>query len=257
MHLKSEDIIRLELDYSTGDIPPPFNHVYKLKLSFDRNFVNTQFDLTYLHREELSEAEITNEGFTLEDDFKFVGEIPKIWEAPFKKLYSQSKWSNQKQLGDNGGIRLLAKDLHGKLVRSIPSNQNEWQYLAQEFVQAIYEVSKRESPLQIRFKSITTDHVWLYDMTVKFATRKIDLSLNGSPLSLGWEEAKDLLANIYLPDYDYEIAKASEPTKRGNYIDVGDGLWHDFSKGVHNLDDAFDAKGQIQKHFENMNKPAT
>lgn len=257
MHLKSDDIIRLELDYTTGDIPPPFNHVYKLKLSFERNFVNTQFEIQYLHREELSEAEILNEGFTLDDDYKFVGEIPKLWEIPFKKLYAQTKWSNQKQLGDEGGVKILAKDIHGKLVRSIPGNQTEWQYLAQEFIQAIYEVSKREAPLTIRYKSISSDHVWMYEMTVKFATRKIDLRLNGSPLPMEWEEAKELLSNIYLPDYDYEIAKASEPTKRGTYMDVGDGLWHDFSQGIYNLDEGFDAKSQIMNAFEKLNSLAT
>jgi hypothetical protein len=254
MHLKSDDIIRLELDYSTGDTPPPFNHVYKLKLSFEKNFVNAQFEVQYLHREELSEADIINEGFSPDDDFRFVGEIPKVWESPFKKLYAQTKWSNQKQLSDEGGIKVLAKDIHGKLVRSIPSNQLEWQYLAQEFIQAVYEISKREAPLTIRYKSISPEKVWMYELTVRFATRKIDLMQNGASVPMEWEDAKDLLSNIFLPDYDYEIAKASEPTKRGAYIDVGDGIWHDFSHGIFNLDEAYDAKGQIRNIFEKLNQ---
>ncbi|EON76091.1 hypothetical protein ADIS_3219 [Lunatimonas lonarensis] len=254
MHLKSDDIIRLELDYSTGDIPPPFNHVYKLKLSFEKTFVNAQFEIQYLHREELSEADIINEGFTPDDDFRFVGEIPKVWESPLKKLYAQTKWSNQKLLGEEGGVKVLAKDIHGKLVRSIPNNQTEWQYLAQEFIQAIYEVSKREAPLTIRYKSISPEKVWMYEMTIRFATRKIDLRLNGASVHMDWEDAKELLSNIFLPDYDYEIAKASEPTKKGTYIDVGDGLWHDFSQGIYNLDESFDAKSQIKNTFEKLNQ---
>lgn len=254
MHLKSEEIIRLELDYSTGDIPPPFSHSYKLRLSFEKSFVNTQLDITYLHREDLSEEEILSEGFTLDDNFKFVGEIPKVWEGPFRKLYSSSKWSNQRQLGEEGGMRVLAKDRHGKLVRGIPSNQNEWNYLAQECIQAVYEVSKKESPLTIRYKAIENDKSWMYEMTVKFATRKIELNINRTPVTLEWDEAKELLAHIFLPDYDYEMAKASEPTKRGIYIDVGDGLWHDFRNGVINLDDSFDAKRKIQETFEKLNQ---
>lgn len=254
MHLKSEDIVRLELEYSSGETPPPFSHVFKIKLSFEKNFVNTQFEINYTHREDLSETDIVSEGFTLDDDFRFVGEVPQVWQAPFKKLYSQSKWSNQKSLGEEGGIKVLAKDRHDKLVRGIPSNQGEWLYLAQEFIQAIYEVSKKEAPLTIRYKVIEEKKVWLYEMHVKFSIRKIDMKLNGSEIPLEWEKAKELLASIYLPDYDYAIGKASEPTMIGSYIDCGDGIWHDFRTGVFNLDDSFDAKGDIQRTFENLNQ---
>ncbi|HSI77132.1 MAG TPA: hypothetical protein VK957_14625 [Lunatimonas sp.] len=253
MHLKSEDIIRLEIDYQTGEVPPPFSHIFKLKLSFEKSFVNTQFEITYTDREELSEEEIINEGFTENDDFKFVGEIPKIWQREFLSLYSSSKWSHQKMLGPEGGIKILAKDLHGKIVRSIPLNAEEWYYLTQEYIQAIYEVSKREAPLLIRYKEVESEKVWMYELTFKFSVRKIEIRINGALQELDWESAKDLLANIFLPDYDYGVAKASEPTKRGSYIDCGDGLWHDFRTGVFNLDDSFDAKGKIQEEFKKLN----
>nr|MBI1230982.1 hypothetical protein [Cytophagales bacterium] len=253
MHLKSEDIIRLEVEYQTGEVPPPFSHFFKLKLSFEKRFVNTQFEVTYTEREDLSVEEIVNEGFTENDDFKFVGEIPKVWQQEFLSLYSRSKWSHQKMLGPEGGVKVLAKDLHGKIVRSIPLNADEWHYLTQEYIQAIYEVSKREAPLMIRYKEITSDKVWMYELTFRFAVRKIELRINGALRELEWERAKELVANIYLPDYDYEIGKASEPTKRGTYIDCGDGIWHDFRTGVFNLDESFDAKGKIQEEFEKLN----
>ncbi|WP_114750750.1 hypothetical protein [Pleomorphovibrio marinus] len=254
MHIKSEDIIRLEIEFHSGEIPAPYSHQFKIKLVFGKNFINTQFDINYLDREELSEEEILNEGFSLNDDFSFVGELPKIWEPVLKNLYSNSKWSHQKMLDDQGGIKVLAKDKHGKIVRSIALNPKEWHYYSQELIQAIYEISKKEAPLQIRYKQVTHNKTMLYELTFKFATRKFVFCCNGAEQILEWQEAKDLLACIFLPDYDYGTATSSEPTKEGNYIDCGDGFWHEFGEGLINLDEGFDAKKKIQEEFERLSQ---
>lgn len=255
MHLKSDDIIRLELDYDAGTVPPPFSHVFKLKVSFEKNFINTHFEIHYTDREELTEEEILNEGFTLDDDYSFIGEIPKVWEKPFKTLYSQSKWSNKKTLDPSGGMKILAKDVHGQITRTIPGNQEEWQYLAQEYIQAIYEINKKEAPLTIKYKVIDRDGEEIsYELTVRFSTRRIELYINGKAKEVGWEEAKPLLSYIFLPDYDYGIAKQTPPKKRGTYIDCGDGFWHEFGKGVINIDDSFDAISRIKDGFMKLNQ---
>ena len=255
MNLKSDDIIRLELEYDSGILPPPFSHTYKLRVGFDKNFVNAQFDLHYTDREEISEEEVFDEGFTLDDDYSYVGEVPKIWEQPFKTLYSQSSWSNKKTLDPPGGIKVLAKDIHGKIIRAIPSNQEAWQYLAQEFIQAIYEINKKEAPLRIQYLIIDARRQkTLYQMTMRFSTRSIDLTVNGNPKEMDWETPKELLAYIYLPDYDYGMAMDSEPTKPGTYIDSGDGFWHEFGKGIFNIDEAFDAVSKIKEEFIKLNQ---
>ncbi|WP_200974150.1 hypothetical protein [Echinicola sp. 20G] len=254
MLLKSDDIKRIEIDFESGVIPPPFSHIFKLKISFERDFINTQFTVHYTDREELSEEEIISEGFTLEDDYDFLGEVPKVWEQPFKTLYANTKWSNKRDLDEDGGIRIFAKDIHGKISRSIPTNQDEWHMLAQEFIQAIYEINQKEAPLTIRYRSIDKETVTNYVLTVKFSVRKVIVEINDQITELGWEESRKLLAFIYLPDYDYEVASDSTPKKRGQYIDCGDGLWHKFGKGVVNLDESFDAISKIHEGFENLNQ---
>src|SRR5690606_27558409 len=170
MHLKSDDIIRLEIEYDSGSIPPPFSHAFKLKIRFEKDFINTQLDLQYTDRDEVTEEEIYNEGFTLNDDCNFIGELPGVWEKPFKILYSQSKWSNKTSLEEEGGIRLLAKDIHGKISRSIPANQQEWLYLSQEYIQAIYEISKKEAPLTVRYRHVNKHgQITDYELTVRFS----------------------------------------------------------------------------------------
>lgn len=255
MHLKSDDIIRLEIEYDSGPVPPPFSHIFKLKVSFEKNFINTQFDIHYTDREDLAEEEIFNEGFTLDDDYSFIGEIPQVWEQPFKTLYSQSIWSNKKMLDGSGGIKVLAKDLHGQITRTIPNNQKEWQYLAQEYIQAIYEINKKEAPLTIKYKIIDQEGEEInYEMTVRFSTRKIDLYVNGEAKETDWEQTKPLLAYIFLPDYDYETAKEAPPTEKGTFIDCGDGFWHEFGKGIVNIDDSFDAISKIKEEFMKLNQ---
>jgi hypothetical protein len=59
---------------------------------------------------------------------------------------------------------------------------------------------------------------------------------------------------VYLAEYDYSIAKEKKPTKRGFFIDAGDGLWHEFGQGVVNIDPSYDALKKIKEEFVKLNK---
>ncbi|MBS9524724.1 hypothetical protein KI659_11955 [Litoribacter alkaliphilus] len=256
MHLKKEDITRLEIEFDSGSVPPPFSHTFKIRVGFEKGFVNTQLEITYTHREGLTEEEILDEGFTMNDDFQYKGELPKVWEEPLKELYASTRWSNKKYLGDEGGIKVLAKDLHGKIARGIPANNEDWQHMAQDFIQAVYEISNRELPLNLQYYVNTKEEGELfYDLKMKFATRKVDLEINGQKKEADFEATKHMLGFVYLPDYDYELAKEAKPTKRGHYINLGDGFWHEFGKGIFNLDDSFDAVSKIKSGFRKLNQP--
>ncbi|MEP0711424.1 MAG: hypothetical protein ABJC55_05830, partial [Algoriphagus sp.] len=61
-----------------------------------------------------------------------------------------------------------------------------------------------------------------------------------------------LLKLVFSPDYDYEVAKETPGTTRGEYIECGDGYWHELGKGVINVDSTFDAVQKIKDGFENL-----
>ncbi len=252
MHLKTEDIIRIEIDYDSGSIPPPFSHHFKLRLSFEKNFLNTSLDMHYTHREELSDEEILDEGFTLEDDHHWVGELHHAWVNPIKKCYIDSKWSNKKLEEDEGGIKVLAKDSHGKISRTVPLNQDDWKYLAQDIIQAIFETSKKEAPLIVNFIKVEKEASLDISLIMKFSNRKAIGTINGKEKELDWEKTKGLLTNVFLPDYDYDKAKEQKPTKRGIYIECGDGFWHEFGNGIYNIDSSYDAVSKIKEGFLNL-----
>jgi hypothetical protein len=251
MHLKTEDLSRLEIEYDSGVIPPPYSHIFKLKIGFGKNFLDTNLELYYTDREELSEEEIFDEGFSLNDDYQFQGEIPKVWEQPLKTLYAKSKWSNNKLDGE-GGISILAKDIHGKISRTIPLNQSDWQFFAQDYIQSIYELNKKEAPLTVNYFIQKPEQTIDISITVKFSIRKVEVVVNGKSKEMEWEKAKELLGFVFLPDYDYDQAREQKPNQPGEYIDCGDGFWHNMQKGVFNIDDSFDAVSRIKSGFRKL-----
>lgn len=252
MHLKTEDLSKLEITYDSGIIPPPFSHIFKIKVGFGKASMDTQLYLEYTHREELSEEEILDEGFTLNDDYTFQGEIPNIWATPLQTLYAKSKWTSTKLSEEEGGISLLVKDSQGKVYRTVPSNQQDWMILAQDIIQAIYEISKKEAPLKIHYLIIGEKENTSIQLQMNFSSRSVAVVVNGNKKTADWEETKKLLSNVFTPDYDYGIAKEQKPTKAGEYIECGDGFWHDVKKGLINIDKGYDAVQYIQEGFHKL-----
>jgi hypothetical protein len=251
MHLKTDDLARLEIVFESGLVPPPYSHSFKIRIIFGKFFLDTGLDLVYTDREDLSEEEILDEGFTLDDDFHFQGEIPKVWEKPLKELYSKTKWSNNK-LDEEGGISILAKDRHGQISRTVPLNQQEWQHFAQDYIQAIYEISNKEAPLKIHYIIRENKKDVEINLTVKFSIRKMEVMVNGKEKEADWDETRQLLNYVFLPDYDYASAKEKAPQHQGQFIDCGDNFWHEIGKGVINIDDSFDAVAKMKEGFENL-----
>jgi hypothetical protein len=253
MSITSSELIRLEVDFDSGIVPPPYSHTIKLKIKVEPNFLNVSYDLEYTQREELTEEEIYDEGFTLDDNYKYVGEISKNWEKPLKDLYGKSKWAVNKKSIEDGGVQLLAKDKNGQIFRSVPVNQADWQILTQEIIQAIYETNQTEAPLTIRYLSVRNNVSLLFTLTAKFSMRKIDFDVNGKKIDISWDEVKSLMSDVYLPDYDYDQAKEQQPIKNGDFIDCGDAWWHELGKGVINIDPEYDAVSKIKQFFRKYN----
>ncbi|WP_226388996.1 hypothetical protein [Penaeicola halotolerans] len=258
MHLRTDEIIRIDVDYSTGSIPPPYAFGYKLRLVFEKKFVNVSFDMTYTDREELTEEEILDEGFTLEDDFKWTGELPLIWEQELRKIYGKTNWPNNqtKAESEEPFLKIMAKDKHDKTYRAVPANKEEWEYLLQELIQAIYEVSKKEAPMHLTFLDISADKSrYQSEIKVYFSTRTALMRYTEdgktSERTIDWKELKSKLKTIFIPDYDYEQAIEADPSKAGKYISLGDGVWHILGKGAINPHEGVDVLPQVEKAFRN------
>ena len=167
-----------------------------------------------------------------------------------EELLQETRYASQ--VHGEGEITLATKEHTKTSPAKSPTNQEAWQLLAQDLIQAIYETAKKELPLQINFQVVEKEKTDRGSVTLHFSDRNVLLELNGETSQLNWEYAFQLMKLIFTPDYDYDIAKEKPGTKKGIYLDCGDGLWHELGKGVLNIDPEFDAVAQIEEHMRKL-----
>ncbi|EIM78101.1 hypothetical protein A3SI_04882 [Nitritalea halalkaliphila LW7] len=235
----------LEILFESGHVPPPYSHVYSLKLRPQDTGIAVDFALHYTHRDELSLEEIIDEGFNEDDDYTYSGTVSVVWRGPLKDLWNHTDWMEMSSFED-GGISMRIEEGEER----VPKQQEAWSFLAQEIIQAIYEQAGKEAPLFLAFLKVDKQGPVEVELQLSFAQRKAEAMVNGQLVSLSWEKTKKLLTDVYLPDYDYEHVATKKPTKRGNYIDLGDGNWFELGKTVQNIDSSYDAIAGIRKGFE-------
>jgi hypothetical protein len=250
MNTNSNTLTGLVIEYDSGLVPAPHSHVFRLQLDLDSNPFQVSLDMHYTDREDLTEDEIYDEGFTLNDDYTFKGEIDTVWSGVFFKAYQAAKWSG-KSLTE-AGITLTPIEA-GKMGKvKVPADQEAWLILAQDLIQAIYETNKKELPLTIKYRLVENDSAKDCSITVKFSNREVLFTEGSETRNLNWDYTIQLMKVIFMPDYNYDIAKEEPGNKRGGYINCGDGYWHELGKGVQNMDDSFDAVGKIRSGFEDL-----
>ena len=240
----------LVLEYDSGILPPPYSHVFRLALDWSAGVLTTQLDLHYIDREELTEQEIFDEGFSLNDDYHFQGKLVPVWIKPVQHLLEDSRWT--KKAMDEGGITLSTIEQGENQGVKIPSNQEQWQLMAQDLIQAIYETEKKEAPLTIHYRKVDREEIKEISLTLHFSTREALVQREKGKATLVWEEAIELLKLVFMPDYQYDLAKEVPGTKRGSFIDCGDGYWHELGKGVVNSHASFDAVGKIRAGLDRL-----
>ncbi|MDF2158301.1 hypothetical protein [Algoriphagus sp. CAU 1675] len=245
-----EKIDGIVLEYDSGIIPPPYSHVFRLSLDWGAGSLKAKLDLHYTDREELSEEEILDEGFTVNDDYSYQGSLNNIWIDPILELFQKTKWSNN--MLEEGGIMVGTKTGKSSSELKAPSNQEEWQLMAQDLIQAIYETTKKEAPLQVKYRRITHEDSVDCSLTVHFSNREVSFVQGDKTRKINWEFAIQLMKLVFTPDYHYELAKEEPGKKRGAYIDCGDGYWHELGKGVVNIDPSFDAVSRIRSTFDEL-----
>lgn len=239
----------LILEYDSGIVPPPYSHVFRLALDWANGNLKADLVLHYTEREDLSEEEIFDEGFTPNDDYTYKGGLNSVWIKPLLQLYERTRWTS-KDIED-GGITVTAVEKDKDEGVKIPSNQEEWQLMAQDLIQAIYETVKKEAPLKIDYRQVLEEAVDC-SLTVHFSNREVIYEKGGNSRNVNWEYAIQLMKLVFTPDYHYELAKETAGTKRGCYINCGDGFWHELGKGVVNIDPTFDAVSKIRSGFADL-----
>lgn len=236
--MQTNNINQIQIKFETADmIPPPFSHQVILNLDFQTDSINTTLDISYTYRDELTDEEILEEGFTGDEDLAWAGELSKVWENPILDLLTKtSEKPNQKALGEEQNFFELS--INGKAWGN-PPNQEAWEYLLQELMQASFETYGKEMPFKLIFKKIEQNKSSSqFDLILHYTTRTVEaysqIGEDKRKRSLVWEEATDLIGHVFIGEFIPEKASKNEPKNVGKFLSVGDGLWYECTKSLKN-----------------------
>ncbi len=253
-------IQKFEIRFETASaVPPPYAHFYQVQASFNHDQLRIDYQLRYLDRDDLSEEEIIGEGFTTNDDVSWQGTLPAVWATEMRQLLEKTKLIDRPADEVEAFFELVLVPENGQSQQGEPINRVQWEYTAQELIQAIYETTSREMPLELQYKRISPQGDFRrLSLTLRFSTRRVEITqetpAGKTQREVAWDQLKDLLRTMYMPDYYPENALAKEPGKPGVFIENGEGVWYEFEVSVRNPSRKRDVLGEIQQAFEELFK---
>ncbi len=222
------------LKYQTAEnIPAPFAHAIEINGSFDQD-LELSFELTYLDRDDLTEGELFDEGFTSNDDFTWKGTLPKVWSDV---VFGSLKSANElyiKSLEPHQDFWQV--DFEGKTF--YPKNTDAFKYLIEELQQAVYEKAGREASLKLTYlKNQSSENIEVF-VSASFIERKLQLVrtniTDGSSETkvLVWDELNYILKNTFSGEFEAEFAHSKKPSHKGLFLNAGDELWYEVGKSL-------------------------
>ncbi|MFN3488714.1 MAG: hypothetical protein ACK4YV_06260 [Emticicia sp.] len=222
------------LKYQTAEnIPAPFAHAIEINGSFEQD-LELSFELTYLDREDMTEDELMDEGFTSSDDFTWKGTLPKVWSDV---VFGSLKSANElfiKSLEPHQDFWQV--DFNGKSF--YPKNTDAFKYLIEELQQAVYEKAGREAPLRLTFLKNQSGENMEVAVSASFIERKLQLIrtniTDGSSETkvLAWDELNFILKNTFSGEFEAEYAHSKKPSHKGLFLNAGDELWYEVGKSL-------------------------
>lgn len=222
------------LKYQTAEnIPAPFAHAIEINGSFDQD-LELSFELTYLDREDLTEDELFDEGFSSNDDFTWKGTLPKVWSDVFFGSLKSANELKIKSLEPHQDFWQV--DFEGKSF--YPKNTDAFKYLIEEVQQAVYEKAGREASLKLTYLKNQSGENIEVSVSASFIERKLQLVrtniIDGSSETkvLVWDELNYILKNTFSGEFEAEFAHSKKPSHKGLFLNAGDELWYEVGKSL-------------------------
>lgn len=213
-------------------IPAPYAYAIQLDLSENKDrTLSYDLELEYLDRDQLTEDEILDEGFTLSDDIKLKGKLPQTWAEELRVLLSKTEKTDKTEIEDNEDFWFLEIDND----QFYPKNVKQWATFLEQIRQAILESSDLEKPLEITFVEIKDKEKRTTIFRGSFTKRTLMVEVVGEEKeNLKWTQLSNFLRDIFSGDFDYENATTKPKNNDGIYINLGDEYWFEFGKSYTN-----------------------
>lgn len=237
-------------------IPAPHSHFYTLTLTSEKNNqLLAKLEITYTDREELDESEILDEGFSGDDDINWEGELPAVWKdiisESLKKLPGKlSRDNSDPELDDFQ--ELVITSAGKELVVESPKDLKNWNYSAQEIIQAIFEASGKEKPFEMDYTRIQDKQRNNLKFSASFLKREFTVTdtANNKTRTLSWTNLHNFLEIIFGADFRPDLIADNSRKNPGHYINTGDGLWYELGVSILDPNGGTKAVKKIEKLLE-------
>jgi hypothetical protein len=207
-------------------IPAPYAYAIEGYFSFDQKGLEYKFDLEYLDRDQLTEDEILEEGFSMEDNLTLSGKLPIVWKEQLENLVLKTEKTYPQELEDDQEFW----DIEIGSENYYPKNSKHWKEFIEELQQAVIEQNKLENPLQITVIRSDNETQKEYKIKGNFEQKSLTIESCEKQSQLPWHKLKPLLKDFYSAEFDYEKATAKLPKKTGLFLNFGDDYWFELGK---------------------------
>ncbi len=219
----------LTIRYQTSElIPAPFAHAIEIILDLNHE-LNYQFELTYIDRDQLTEDEILEEGFSTNDDLVLKGTFKEPWMNALEILLIETKKTHPVELKEDQEFWEITaeKDIF------FPKNPKPWKIFIDQFQQACLEQNFIEKPLEISICRKDNEVETSFLINGCFENRSLEVITNGIlTKQIEWNKLNPFLMNLYSGEFDFEKASVSIPKKTGLFINLGDEIWYEVGKSL-------------------------
>ncbi len=219
----------LTIRYQTSElIPAPFANAIEIILDLN-NELKYQFELTYIDRDQLTEEEILEEGFSTKDDLVLKGILKEPWISALESLISETKKTYPIELKEDQEFWEITTEE----AIFFPNNTKPWKIFIDQFQQACLEQNIIEKPLQIGICRKDYDLETSFQIIGCFENRTLEVITNGIlSKQIEWNKLNPFLMNLYSGEFNFEKATDGIPKKTGLFINLGDELWYEVGKSL-------------------------
>lgn len=209
-------------------IPPPYANKIEIECILQPSKVELLFKQTYLQRDELEQEDILEEGFSLNDDTSWQGELNEAWK---EAIVSLSKSTKEYLPATNSAYDEVFIESEGEKLS--PKNTDSAKRFIEQLQQAVFEHMKKEAPLSIIIKEISNSSERTTQLSASFSERSYTQTVNGQEVLQQWNQLDEHLKLIFAGDYIFEKASNKSPSKRGVYVNFAkDEWWFEVGKSV-------------------------
>ncbi len=223
---------------SAHHVPPPYSYKLIVDAEIHQNELLIDVNWTFTERDNLSAAEILDEGFEPDGDFTRKGKLPLNWVQYLKSLPSDLQKSSKPALA--GDVQVSIFNDQGMLIPTIPEG---WILFTQELFQASLELAQVELPLTLQIHSHVNQVKSEGELHVSFQQLEGKIHWKGNEQTevLEWQKCQSLMALFFEGD------ETADPVKKPQFensiaFSADNKHWLVYGKSYHHIENEWVGK---------------